>query len=228
VYVDDIVEEDGVKKPVFGVDFMLRINPPKPPKKIAIYKIRNFVIYLVNVIGMKIGKLTYDIFNSEESRQILEEMGFNVGYLSVDRTDKPYLDLVEIMYEKRIKLYDYPILRYELLNLLHDRIRRKVDHPKVVTDDGFVDYEGKGNDGVTGTRVGSKDVSDSLCGAIQNALQGTVSDAEGNNGTFNDFLMANRIGSYAGIDAPTDISVEEMIDKQIDDMIEEMEINGFY
>ena len=206
VYVDDIVEEDGVKKPVFGVDFMLRINPPKPPKKIAIYKIRNFVIYLVNVIGMKIGKLTYDIFNSEESRQILEEMGFNVGYLSVDRTDKPYLDLVEIMYEKRIKLYDYPILRYELLNLLHDRIRRKVDHPKVVTDDGFVDYDGKGNDGVTGTRVGSKDVSDSLCGAIQNALQSTVSDAEGNNGTFNDFLMANRIGSYAGIDAPTDIS----------------------
>ena len=228
VYVDDIVEEDGVKKPVFGVDFMLRINPPKPPKKIAIYKIRNFVIYLVNVIGMKIGKLTYDIFNSEESRQILEEMGFNVGYLSVDRTDKPYLDLVEIMYEKRIKLYDYPILRYELLNLLHDRIRRKVDHPKVVTDDGFVDYEGKGNDGVTGTRVGSKDVSDSLCGAIQNALQSTVSDAEGNNGTFSDFLMANRIGSYAGIDAPTDISVEEMIDRQIDDMIEEMEINGFY
>ena len=228
VYVDDIVEEDGVKKPVFGVDFMLRINPPKPPKKIAIYKIRNFVIYLVNVIGMKIGKLTYDIFNSEESRQILEEMGFNVGYLSVDRTDKPYLDLVEIMYEKRIKLYDYPILRYELLNLLHDRIRRKVDHPKVVTDDGFVDYDGKGNDGVTGTRVGSKDVSDSLCGAIQNALQSTVSDAEGNNGTFSDFLMANQIGSYAGIDASTDISVEEMIDRQIDDMIEEMEINGFY
>ena len=147
----------------------------------------------------------------------------------MDRTDKPYLDLVEIMYEKRIKLYDYPILRYELLNLLHDRIRRKVDHPKVVTDDGFVDYEGKGNDGgVTGTRVGSKDVSDSLCGAIQNALQSTVSDAEGNTGTFNDFLIANRIGSYAGIDTPTNVSVEEMIDRQIDDMIEDFEINGFY
>ena len=133
------------------------------------------------------------------------------------------------MYEKRIKLYDYPILRYELLNLLHDRIRRKVDHPKVVTDDGFVEYEGKGNDGVTGTRVGSKDVADSLCGAIQNALQSSVSDAEGNKGTFNDFLMANNIGSYVGIDAPNKLSVEEMIDKQIDDMIDEIEINGgFY
>lgn len=226
VYVDDIIEEDGVKKPVFGVDFMLRINPPKPPKKIAIYKIRNFVIYLANTVGMRIGKLTYDIFNSEESRQILEEMGFNVGYLSVDRTDRPYLDLVEIMYEKRIKLYDYPILRYELLNLLHDRVKRKVDHPKVVTDAGFVDYDGKGNDGVTGTRVGSKDVSDSLCGAIQNALQSTVSDAEGNKGTFNDFLIANRIGSYAGIDTPNDVSVEEMVDRQIDDMIEDIEIYG--
>lgn len=226
VYVDDIIEEDGVKKPVFGVDFMLRINPPKPPKKIAIYKIRNFVIYLANTVGMRIGKLTYDIFNSEESRQILEEMGFNVGYLSVDRTDRPYLDLVEIMYEKRIKLYDYPILRYELLNLLHDRVKRKVDHPKVVTDAGFVDYDGKGNDGVTGTRVGSKDVSDSLCGAIQNALQSTVSDAEGNKGTFNDFLIANRIGSYVGIDTPNDVSVEELIDRQIDDMIEDIEVYG--
>ena len=175
---------------------------------------------------MKIGKLTYDIFNSEESRQILEELGFNVGYLSVDRNDKPYLDLVEILYEKRLKLYDYPILRYELLNLLHDRARRKVDHPKVVTDAGFVDYDGKGNDGATGTRVGSKDVADSLCGAVQNALSGAIADVEGNRGTFNDFLIANRIGSYAGIDSPNNISVEEMIDRQIDDMIEDMEIYG--
>ena len=110
----------------------------------------------------------------------------------------------------------------------YDSAQGRFDGTIEVTDDGFVDYDGKGNDGVTGTRVGSKDVSDSLCGAIQNALQSTVSDAEGNNGTFSDFLMANRIGSYAGIDAPTDISVEEMIDRQIDDMIEEMEINGFY
>lgn len=155
VYASDILDTgDGVKKPVFSVDFMLRINPPKPPKKIAIYKIRNFVIFLSRYMGMKIGRVTYDIFNSEESRQILEEMGFNVGYQSVDRSDKAYLDLVEIMYEGRLRIYDYPILRHELFNLIHYRDKRKVDHPATVKDST---YSGKG------ASVGSKDVSDSLC-----------------------------------------------------------------
>ena len=154
VYISDVIEEDGVRKPVFSVDFVLRINPPKPPKKIAIYKIRNFVVYLSQVLGVRFGKVTYDIFNSEESRQILEEMGLNVGYQSVDRSDKAYLDLVEIIYEKRLRLYDYPILRHELFNLIHYRDRRKVDHPKVVTE---TTYTGKGSE------VGSKDASDALC-----------------------------------------------------------------
>lgn len=155
VYVSDLMKDDttGSLKPIFSTDFMLRINPPKPPRKIAIYKIRDFVVFLARVVGMNIGKITYDIFNSEESRQILEEMGFNVGYQSVDRTDKAYLDLVEIMYEGRLKFYDYPILRHELFNLIHDRARRKVDHPVSTTDS----YNGKG------AGVGSKDVSDSLC-----------------------------------------------------------------
>lgn len=59
-------------------------------------------------------------------------MGLNVGYQSVDRSDKAYLDLVEIMYEHRLKIYDYPILRHELFNLIHYRDKRKVDHPKTV------------------------------------------------------------------------------------------------
>lgn len=135
VYVDDVItDENGTKKPVFGVDFMLQINPPKPPKKIAIYKIRNFVVWLSQSFGMKIGKVTYDIFNSEESRQILEEMGFNVAYQSVDRTDKAYLDLVEIMYEGRLRMYDYPIFRQEIFNVVHYRDKRKVDHLKTNPD----------------------------------------------------------------------------------------------
>lgn len=161
VYLEKYKNVGGVDRPVLGVDFMLRINPPPPPKRIAIYKIRNFITYLVEERGLNIGRLTYDIFNSEESRQILEEMGVNVGYLSVDRTDKPYVDLVEIMYEGRLQIYDYPILRYELLNLIHDRQRRKVDHPAKVIDGGYTDYQGKGN--IHGERVGSKDVADSLC-----------------------------------------------------------------
>lgn len=217
VYVDDVIEQDGVRKPIFAVDFMLRINPPNPPKKIAIYKIRDFVVFLHNRLGMKIGKITYDIFSSEESRQILEEMGFNVGYQSVDRTDKAYLDLVEVMYEGRLKIYDYPILRHELFNLIHYRDKRKVDHPKTVEGS---DYSGKG------AQEGSKDVSDSLAGALQSALQGSLMEETDAGRTLEDFLKANETRTYFEPDAMT---VEELVDRQIDDMIEEMEsqLDGF-
>ena len=209
VYIDSIIEEEGVRKPIYGVDFMLRINPPKPPKKIAIYKIRNFVVYLRDVVGINIGKVTYDIFNSEESRQILEELGFNVAYRSVDRNDKAYLDLVEIMYEKRLKMYDYPILRHELFNLVHDRARRKVDHPK--TTKGNTDYSGKGSD------VGSKDVSDSLAGAIANALEIDLSKETKRDSTFNDFIFINSELVDSGNSQDL---VDRMIEKEIDDIID--------
>ena len=47
------------------------------------------------------------------------------------------------------------------MNLIHDRQRRKVDHPAKVIDGGYTDYQGKGN--IHGERIGSKDVADSLC-----------------------------------------------------------------
>lgn len=205
VYMDEIIEDEtGVKKPVFGVDFMLQINPPNPPKKIAIYKIRNFVVYLAVKVGMKIGMVSYDIFNSEESRQILEEMGFNVKYQSVDRTDKAYLDTIEIMYEGRLRMYDYQHFRHEIFNVVHYRDKRKVDHVETNSD---------------GT-PGKKDVADSLVGAIENGLQYKISEGSQDGKTLNDFLAANETRCLF---EPNAMTVEEMVDRQIDDMIDAME-----
>lgn len=217
-YVSDIKEEDGVPKAIFTVDFLLRINPPKPPRKIAIYKIRNFIIYLNVVLGVKIGKITYDIFNSEESRQILQEKGYNVGYLSVDRSDKSYLDLVELMYEGRVRFYDYPILRYELFNLIHYRDRHKVDHPKTVT--GSYSYNGKG------AGVGSKDVADALCGMISSILKEPLAKTAKVNSTIHDFMVANT--DYGDLIEPTKVSVEELINRDLDRMIEDYEDGNGY
>jgi intein/homing endonuclease len=199
VYVDEVVEEDGVKKPIFGVDFMLQINPPKPPKKIAIYKIRNFVIYLANTIGMKIGMVSYDIFNSEESRQILEEMGFNVKYQSVDRTDKAYLDTVEIMYEGRLRMYDYKIFRNEIFNVVHDRARHKVDHVKINSD---------------GT-VGKKDTADSLCLSYDTQLfllsgeELTIEELYNNKDILDDWILACDVENQKIVP----VKIEEVIRK---------------
>ena len=208
VYVDEVIkDETGVTKPVFGVDFIIQINPPKPPKKIALYKIRNFVVFLAQRIGVKFGMISYDIFNSEESRQILEEMGLPVKYQSVDRTDKAYLDCVEVMYEQRLRMYDYKIFRNEIFNVVHYRDKRKVDHTKTNADGS----------------VGKKDTADALVGSIQNAIQAKISDSD-NKSTLNDFLAANERNTLF---EPDMMSVEDLVDKQIDDMIEDMEY-GMY
>lgn len=211
VYIEEIYEEGGVRKTKIGVDFMLRIVPPKPPKKIAIYKIRNFVLYLNKVMGIKFGKVTYDIFNSEESRQILEEAGINVGYQSVDRTDKAYLDMVTLMYENRLLLYDYNPFKRELFNLLHDRAHRKVDHPK--TNDTADPDSGSG----VGS-VGTKDVADSLCGAVENALSDTLDVNVPTTGSVNDFLTANGHYTHTNI-----VYVEDMIDREIEELLNSLD-----
>jgi hypothetical protein len=206
VFIKDIVEKDNMKKPIIGVDFMLRIEPPKPPRRIAIYKVRDFIVYLNVVRKLKLGKVTYDIFNSEESRQILEEMGYNVGYQSVDRNDKAYVDTVTLLYEERIEMYEYEPLKEELFTVLHDRRRRKVDHPKTLAD---------------GT-LGRKDVSDSLCGAIENALQSTFQENTLGDG-IQDFLRANTpvIYDMYGNNIRGGITVDHLVENELDRMMDD-------
>lgn len=65
---------------------------------------------------------------------------------------EPYLFLKSAIYNKRIVLYDSPLLTEELLGLERNNNTGKIDHP----DSG---------------RLGSKDQSDAVCGALWNASQ---------------------------------------------------------
>nr|DAY17816.1 MAG TPA: terminase [Caudoviricetes sp.] len=153
-YIHRYEERDGVQVPIIRVDCMLRINPPKQPRKISIPKVRDFIFWERNNLGLNVGKVTYDSFSSAESLQILEEEGVNSGYLSVDRTDEQYIAFINLMYEGRIEFYRYKPFEEELFELIHFREKRKVDHP----------------------RGGSKDVCDAVVGSVWNTLK------EGGNG----------------------------------------------
>jgi hypothetical protein len=83
-----------------------------------------------------------DTFQSRETQQILRDQGYNVETLSLDRSKDPYKYLRRVIYDGRLNTYKYNPLINELMRL-EDSID-KVDH-------------GVG---------GSKDVSDSVCGAI--------------------------------------------------------------
>lgn len=130
----------------YQADLELRVRPLSG-SEVPLYKIREFILYLVTSLGINIQMLTFDGFQSSDSIQLLKTAGMNVGLLSVDRTDEQYLNLRSCILEGRLDLYDQPTLIKELYELDHDIKNKKVDHP--------ID--------------GSKDISDALCGAVWNA-----------------------------------------------------------
>jgi len=129
--------------PHISLDFMLRIMAPVEGE-IDFSKIVDFVLYLQKDCGYPIKRISFDRFQSTHARQILTKLGFESPHFSVDKTDEAYIVLRSTLSEGRLLLYDYPPLVTELATLIHDRVKRKVDHP-----------EG-----------GSKDVSDSVAAVV--------------------------------------------------------------
>ena len=92
------------------------------------------------------------LYQSYESQQQLNQAVIESGLLSVDRTATEYKQFCNLIYNHRISFYRYPRMEKELFELIYYRDRDKVDHPPAISG-------------------GTKDVMDSLVGAVTNALQ---------------------------------------------------------
>ncbi len=98
--------------------------------------------------GFNIAQVSYDGFQSVDSRQILQRQGFRTKLVSVDRDMSAYQTLKELINCGRLRMYRYEPLLKELRSL--EIVRgRKVDHPP----------------------HGSKDVADAVAGAVSEALR---------------------------------------------------------
>ena len=149
------LETTGIREPIVELDFAIRIEPPAKPDRIGFHKIRSFLAALRDM-GMLIARVTFDQYQSEDHMQLLELAHFKTAYLSVDKTDKPYVSVVNLLNEGRLKMYPYEPLRLEFFSLDHDRAAGKVDHPNINSD---------------GSR-GSKDVADAVVGAVFDCVSG--------------------------------------------------------
>lgn len=116
---------------------------PNQQAEIEIGEVRAWVRQLKITYGYPIRGITYDGWNSLESRQQWKRQGMRTGLQSVDRTCVPYKNLRDAIYDGRLRLYYQDILVDELISLEYDEKREKVEHPP----------------------KGSKDVADALCGA---------------------------------------------------------------
>jgi len=148
-HYDNNKEKVTLQLPFVFVDFFCRIKAPKLDE-ISFEKVRQFIVWLRDNAGYNIVRVSYDSWQSVHSIQLLQENGFEVETISVDKTDEPYMDLLNAFNEHRIMKPPHSFVDEELRKLDHDitAARGAVDHP----------------------RNGSKDVADSLAGAYYNAL----------------------------------------------------------
>lgn len=121
-------EEGNVYKDVI-VDWIVRIVPPKRPEQIDLKKVRSICYYLRDNLGLRIGKITFDSFASEESIQDLQIHGFNVSRLSLDRTDVAYTTVIQQYFTETLHHPNHKRYHEELFGLIWYREKHKVDHP---------------------------------------------------------------------------------------------------
>lgn len=124
----DIEMEDGrkVSMPFFKHVFSIALEAPKGDK-IPYSKIVAFICWLRQQ-KFDIRLISRDQFQSEYLAQILEEQGFKVSKISLDRTPDGYMALRSVILEERINMLHCQLLEDELIELQRDSVTGKIDH----------------------------------------------------------------------------------------------------
>ena len=133
---------DGVRIPV---ELMAQLTPP-PGGEIDLAQVRSCILAL-RERGFVIGGVSYDGYQSADSRQFLQRRGLPAKIISVVRVMARYQLLRELAHEGRLRLYHYKPSLEEAAQLEVIR-QQRIDHP----------------------RGGSKDVTDAVAGAVSEAL----------------------------------------------------------
>ena len=144
----DIKGDDGkvTSLPSFTHIFSIDIKAPRGDK-IPYAKITAFILWLRRQ-HFNIERISRDQYQSEYMGQLLEEQGFIVDKLSVDRKPDGYNSFRDVLMDQRIDLLNIQQLQDELIKLQRDALSLVPDHPV----------------------GGEKDMSDSLARATWNAI----------------------------------------------------------
>ncbi len=138
-------------KPRVIVDMLMWWTPTKE-NVVALDTVRDFIIDVHNR-GFRPKLVTFDRWNSIDIIKELSAYGVPSNTFSVKKSH--YQDFFILVAEERVKGPYVQLLIDELMGLRI--IKDRIDHP----------------------RTGSKDLSDAVCGAISNAIIGTIPDWDG-------------------------------------------------
>ena len=159
--------------PCGTVELAISIEPgPDEETEIDIASVRNWVMRLKTDYGYPIRVVTFDSWNSLESRQQMKAAGMPTGLLSVDKTSGPMKQFRDALYDERLALPDSDLLHTEMRELEYDKKKDKVDHPP----------------------SGSKDCVDGVCGAYNLMLSRSETWKSGDEGGRIDENAGDRFG----------------------------------
>jgi len=151
-------EQNPVARKGILTDLAFQIVAPTG-SEIQFSDLREFVLMLKK-LGWNIVYTTYDGWESRDSIQIMNQNGIDAYQSSVDRNNDAYDLWKELMYQQLWKCYPQSIAQREAKEL-------------ILTDQGKVDHPEKSWQRflMEGINLGSKDVMDSIVGAVQCAYE---------------------------------------------------------
>jgi hypothetical protein len=135
------------------VDFMWQ-HRPRPGFDVNYAELREKYVYPLLGRGFHLECVSFDGFQSDETRQVLEERGIHTDYCSADKDTGPYDTLIDYVLTDRCDFYNFPVFVRELEELRFVN-GLKYDHPRKF----------KNGD------VGSKDVADAVACAAFKAVE---------------------------------------------------------
>jgi hypothetical protein len=125
--INNLLEPQIVQENIYQTDLVLAIIP-KPGKETPLVRCRNFIINLVHK-GFKIGGVSSDSFQSKETMQFFQSMGYLADEVSVDLNREAYDYFIRSVNEERWTGPNHPILQKELLEIVDTG--KKFDHPAI-------------------------------------------------------------------------------------------------
>jgi hypothetical protein len=145
--------------PVFELDFAIRLVRGSTKEPLDYGRVREFILWLRDK-GFKIASISCDLRSlSYETRNILKKLGFNSSYFSLDINKVGYDTFKQIVHENRFMFHEHDFLILEAMNL--EDTGKKIDHPKK--------FDVAWGDLTTQHEYGSKDLTDSVAGALYHA-----------------------------------------------------------
>lgn len=121
--------------PHVAYDQVLIVRPPRAGQ-IELAEIRSIIYFLRDEMKIPIRWVTYDGFQSADSRQILRKQGFKTDYLSVEHRDAYGPVRTAMFFHERLACAEHERVFTEFSEVVEDPQTGKIDHPAGGSKDG--------------------------------------------------------------------------------------------